>query len=457
MPLRVAHLTPETRSRLLEPALACSPARPVEHLLQALHYAPPALREELDAAFAGAFPGLHVRLDDTEQVNLCLRLASAFPDAGEDAILAVRQYAALERADQQGAGVQGFLAVVLTMLLCQGRVILLDQPAAGLHPETARRLGLWIGQNAARLNCQVILNTHSASLLDGLLDSATDVTILRLTRSDDTTSVQAVPSDVCGLLSRHPLLAAQRALDCLFCEGVVLVPLADDRVVYETVAQRFVGQAAGIQFLQTYGGRHLGALAKVLRSAGIPACVVADLEVMHSDASFADLVTAVSGSPPPDAWQATRERLAKHVGGLLDERELSASTNEVESFLEQMKKGDAATDSAAVARGRTSPREKWARLQRGQLSGVPPELRVWVEELLDDLKHKGVFISPKGGFPGWLPTEAADRETAFAKAVQTLHRGECPADLRAFVAELLAHLRAVAAPRRAARTRPPGA
>jgi hypothetical protein len=260
-----------------------------------------------------------------------------------------------------------------------------------------------------------------------------------------------VPADVAGALARFPIFSAQQAIELLFSEGVVLVPGADARLVYETAAQRFVG-SGNLRFLQTYGARNLAVLARTLRKAELPIAVIADLDVLQSEAGFSELVKAVTGNPPPAPWLATRERLVKHVDGMLGSRQLAAAAHEVESFLDQMKKGDA-DGSQVAASDREEPREKWARLQRDQMASVPPDLRVWVEELLDELKHAGLFLSTRGGFEGWMiggpPT--ADSEINLARAVQALSRGECPAELRAFLNEIVSFLRLLLAPARPAR------
>lgn len=451
MPLRVAFLGCKDRQELLAPTTTCSPARAPENLLQALRYADRSVHEDLDAAFSAAFPGLHVQLDATEQLHLYLRLASQFPQPSCDPIEAVRQFEGLPRADEQGDGCRNYLAIVLTFLLGQGRIVLLDQPELFLYPQQARQLGCWISDNAPRLGCQVFLATHSVQLLRGLLDGSADVTILRLTRTGNATAIRVVPAEIAAALARLPQLASQQALDCLFREGAVVAPEADDSLVYETAAARLL-DIGSVRFLHAHGGKQLGPLARILRQASIPTCVVAGLDVLRTEAEFSELVQAVTGEPLPASFLATRERLAKYVEGLYDERALSASAHEVERFLEQFKRGtlpDAVRPRSAPPR---DPAQQWSRLQRDQLADLPTELRVWVEELLEELKRKGIFLSPKGHSRVWFP--AADQESWFAKAMQALQRGDCPPDLRAFVADILAHLRACAMPARAARARP---
>ncbi|MFV1965825.1 MAG: AAA family ATPase [Pirellulaceae bacterium] len=456
MPMRVAYLSPDSHKELLAPTMACSPTKAPENLLQTLLYAPPPIHEALDAAFTLAFPGLHVRLDATERIHLCLRVGSEFPELSDDPIEAVRQYAGLRRADQEGDGCRSYLAVILGMLLGQGRIILLDQPDAYLHPEQARCLGRWISQNAARLGCQVFVSTHGSALLNGLLEGETDMIILRLQRTATAISAHAVPADVSNALAHSPLLAYQNTIECLLRDGVIVVPETEDRVIYETVAKRIL-EAPNLSFVHTHGSRNLGVVTSILRRAGIPTCVVTQLDALRTEAGFCELVQAATGQDPPSPWLATRERLARHVEGMFNQRELSAGAHEVESFLEEFKTGNRknglGTQPTPLA---VDSNSKWARLQRKHLSSLPHEVRVWVEELLDDLKQKGIFVSPKGGFQGWIPVDVAgnDKEIWLAKAVQSLHRGECPADLRAFVSDIVAHARALTLPTRAARARP---
>jgi hypothetical protein len=84
---------------------------------------------------------------------------------------------------------------------------------------------------------------------------------------------------------------------------------------------------------------NLAFAARRLREAQLPVGVVAGLSVVRDEAAFVELVRAMGQSEPPSPWLATRDRLASHVDGTLDERELSAAASEVESFLDKLKQG----------------------------------------------------------------------------------------------------------------------
>ncbi len=449
MPLRVAYLPAEHRSELIEPTAATSPLRAPENLLAALQYADAAVHEQLDKALAGLFEGTHVCLDATERVQLCLRVAVTTPTLTGNPIQDAQTYGQLRSLQQEGEGAKNCAAIILTMLLCQGRVILIDQPDAGLQPEVSRRLGAWIAENAAALGCQVFVTTRDPAFLTGLFTGNADVSIWRLTRRDDFTRFEGIPTEVGKALATFPLFASQQAIGYLLRDGVIVTPASADAVVYQAVAERLV-RVHNFGFLQAHGARNLTFVVKALRRANLPTCVVAELDLFQSEANFTELIKSLSNSSPPTPWLATRERLVSHIEGWFDAQELSATSHEVEDFLDQFKQGTGTPEVRTPANPSLTAKTKWDRLRRERLTALPPELRIWVEELLEDLKRIGLFVSPKGRLEGWIAfaADADDPEGWLNRAMQMLHNGDCPAELRAFVAEMTAHMKAsVTSPR----------
>jgi hypothetical protein len=325
----------------------------------------------------------------------------------------------------------------------------LDEPDAYLQPDQARRLGTWIGEQAAQKGIQVFVTTRNPSFLSGLFAGSADVSIIRISRRNDTTRFDLVQPEIGVALARFPLFAAQNAVRCLFQDGLVVVPEEADRIIYATVAERLLS-VRNVGFLHTHGARNLAFVARLMRRANLPTCVVADLDLLQAGPNFGELVKAMAQADVPAPWLATRDRLVSHVEGRFDESELSTSTTEVEDFLDRLKQGGDVSGVKEPPRLATrSAASKWDRLRSEKLGILPPELRVWVEELLDEMKRIGIFVSPQGRMQGWMDGAAAsDKEIWFNRAIQGLDRGECSADLRAFVAEFTAFVRASAgAPR----------
>lgn len=450
MRLRMSYVGPGDHNRLVAPTLAASPLQGPENLLQVLHYAESNLHQGLTDAFAAAFGGMQIALDTSERINLSLRVGRQIPAAITDPIENQRKQQELRRIDEEGDAYQSFAAIVLTMLLGQGRVILIDQPEAFLQPHQARYLGRWIAANASGLACQVFTATRDVAFLQGLSEGAPGLTILRTERKEDITSFHSIPHEATRALARFPIFATQDALRLLFCDGAIVTPDADDRIVYETVANR-LPTSNNIGFIHAAGTRNIGLVTKVMRQCGLPVCSVVELDVLQNEKDLGDLIQAASGSPPPQPWLATRERLARHVEGWFDEEAIRGSANEVESFLDQIK-GDAAPSLASEPLAHEPGGSKnWGKLRHERLEWLPRELRMWVEELLEDLKRQGIFVSPKGRLEAWIESGSDDRRIWINQAMQMLHQGQCPTELQTFVTDLITNLKSTSSPTRSAR------
>jgi hypothetical protein len=439
MPLRMAHLETAQRTRLLRPAAVGSPLRVPEGLLAALRDAAAETTEQLDAAFSEAFPGFHLRLDETQRVELSLRVAAAFPEPAADPFAQARRWEALPRVDEQGDAWHCYAAVVLSMLLSRGRVVLIDEPELHLPPATAHTLGRWLSAHAGPLGCQLFLVTKSPSLLAGLFVGSADVGVVRVERRGSATTLRPTSAQIARSLALHPLLNGQEGVESFFAGGVVVVPESSDRLLLEALA-RHEDPLGETRFWHAHGGLHLSQLASLLRQAGLPFRIVAGFDIFRSELRFTQLLEAATGESPSRPWLATRERLASYLDGSLDDASLSASAQEVERFLDQLKQGgqQSAPSPALVEEGGAD--RQWQRLEREQAHFLPPELRIWVEELLEDLKPKGIFVSPKGPLWQWFGEVGRDPSSALLPALMMIAEGKAPADVRAFVAELLANL-----------------
>lgn len=194
----------------------------------------------------------------------------------------------------------------------------------------------------------MFVSTRDVALLQGLAEGTPGLTVLRSERKEDITSFHSIPSDATRALARFPIFATQQSLRLLFCDGAVVTADSDDRMIYETVACR-LPSANNIGFVHAAGARNVGLVTKVLRQCGLPTCSVVELETLQSEKELSDLIQAASGSPPPQPWLATRDRLAKHVEGWFDEEAISATANEVESFLDQIKGGTGPTTATPAS------------------------------------------------------------------------------------------------------------
>src|SRR5574341_240742 len=143
-------------------------AQPVSNLLQGLFAADERVEDELRQAFKSAF-AMDIKLDYSGMTELTLRVAKAFHEIPEDPRKAFPVMNAFNKLDTQGDRFRSFVGVVLSLLLSTGRIILLDEPEAFLHPAQARTLGRWVAARSEVGNSQILIATPNANFLAGIL------------------------------------------------------------------------------------------------------------------------------------------------------------------------------------------------------------------------------------------------------------------------------------------------
>jgi hypothetical protein len=138
---RVSFLDASSRLAVAQTVPSHNPAtQPASNLLQGLFASDERVETELRKAFKNAF-GMDVRLDYSGMQEFTLRVAREFGEIPEDPRKAFPVMSLFNKLDSQGDGFRSFVGVVLSLLLSTGRIILLDEPEAFLHPAQARTLG----------------------------------------------------------------------------------------------------------------------------------------------------------------------------------------------------------------------------------------------------------------------------------------------------------------------------
>lgn len=124
--------------------------------------------------------------------------------------------------EDQGAGFKSLAGVIMSLLLSENRVVLLDEPEAFLHPAQAREFGNWLSNHVEDIPGQVIIATHNSHFLTGVLATEPDITIHRLNRVEDHTKYNGMSSETTSKLAEDPLLSTQQVIEGIFHEGVWL-------------------------------------------------------------------------------------------------------------------------------------------------------------------------------------------------------------------------------------------
>ncbi|WP_189524845.1 AAA family ATPase [Nostoc sp. 'Peltigera membranacea cyanobiont' 232] len=180
----VAFITTEHRLQLVKEAASAAHEKQEANLLQTFYNAESSLENDIQKLVKRAF-GKEIKLDFTVPQRLLLRVGDDFsliPSDPRDARQPMQGY---DKLDDQGDGIRSFVGITTALLAIKRNVFLIDEPEAFLAPPQAFRIGEFIAEQANSKR-QIILATHSADLLRGLLSKRTDLTIIRIDRRDKT-------------------------------------------------------------------------------------------------------------------------------------------------------------------------------------------------------------------------------------------------------------------------------
>lgn len=436
----VAHLAAEGRFQLtaMTGAYDADQAYP-SNALQAFFSSSIETQTELRLAFKSAFD-MDIALDWSTLMNFKLKVAKDFGDIPRD----IDGLKALMRPAQeltvQGDGYRSFAGVALAMLTFPDRLLLLDEPEAFLHPAQARALGRWVAIQSKKRAGQVVIASHSADFLSGLLSAPDDVSILRLNRTEQGTYYHQVPSSVLTDLVKSPALFSQPVLGSLFHKGVVICEGDPDRSVYQAVASRCVADGEDFLFIHSNGKGGMKGPAATLRKSATPVCLIVDVDIFNSDEDLCALVNACSGMDLSDSLREKRSRISDLIGGLPDSEARQALVDAVLVWTLNIPSDVRQARRALVSAARAGS-NKWDKIKKG-IDNCSDEIQTIAWELINGLKAYGLFVVPVGELEGWIKLGRAKGGSWNRAALATIQAGTAPQSLVDFVTESLSFLRA---------------
>jgi ABC-type cobalamin/Fe3+-siderophores transport system ATPase subunit len=435
----VAHLDAESRFILASRTSSYDTRREwPSNALQAFFSRRSEVLPELRTAFREAFD-MDIALDWAAMKTLSFKVGRDFGTIPEtlsdlDLLLSDKQELAA-----QGDGYRSFAGVVLAMLTFPDRLLLLDEPEAFLHPAQARALGRWLAKYAAKRSAQVILATHSAEFLWGAVSANRDTAVVRLNRSETTTSFHFVSSSTVAGLAQSPLLSSQPVLDALFQRGVCVCEGDPDRAIYQAVAHIGPGAERGAEvlFIHTNGKDAIDAPVKLLREAGTPVCAIVDIDILNSEDVFMNIVNSLSDLDTSEL----RNTLTK-IASLVEATSREDLLNNLKAAVTDWQKVTytdlrrARRALVAAAKGAS----KWDAVKKKGLDFFPGPTRSTVEEFLKGCTAHGMFVVPRGELEGWLRVGVAKGRTWNRRALEQLYSSGPPPELQEFVQKVVQYL-----------------
>lgn len=434
---RVSYLDAESRLNVTKITGAHNPhTAPPQNLLQGLFEASPLVEETLRNAFQETFE-MDVRLDYSGMTQLALRVAKEFGEIPADPRKAYPIYSKFNRLDEQGDGFRSFVGVVLSLLLSEGRIVLLDEPEAFLHPAQARQLGYWIANRVSQAEGQVLVATHNANFLSGILASNQQVDIFRINRRDDITTYSRIPPEATSKLATSPILSSQRVLEAIFYRGVVVCEADADRSVYQSVATRELN-AQDVLFVHAHNKQTIPQVTALLRDTHIPTCAIADLDVLNSSDDLRLLIESTNSNAETDKILNIRKEIENELNQYDETNVLASLTGKITEFLEQLSINKHNLSGARGALNRIRKEAtKWYPVKLKGLEGFPASVKEQAEELIELAKSQGVFLVPVGELEGWLDLGTKRKNKWIVLALEAVHSGKCSEALREFVSEAI--------------------
>jgi len=433
---RVSHLDASSRLQLVRTTASFNPdTENPQNIIQNLftHAENEVL---LKHAFNEAF-SMDIMLDYSGLKDFCLRVAKEFPAIPEDPRKAYLITKDFNKLDNQGDGFRSFVGIILSILFSKNRIVLLDEPEAFLHPAQARFLGKWIADNSDLLDGQLLIATHNANFLNGILSSDKNVDIYRLNRNDDDTKFNLIPSNATNKLAQSPMLSSQRILESIFHRGVVVCEADADRTVYQTVST-LVHNNQEILFVHSHNKQTLKDVAALLLDAKIPVVVVSDIDLLNDENDFKKLIETLTGHQVDIDLLAKRSKVAEIVNESSDAEILDLLKNNLKEILEQLEKNEHSLDGAKGAVNRIR-REitKWKSPKTNGIDGFPDEIQNDVREIISELKTMNIFIVPVGELEGWMDLGTKRKNKWIIKALEEIFNDNSSEPLKDFVKELI--------------------
>ncbi len=393
----------------------------------------------LEDAFRSTF-GMNIKLDYSSCVNLRFAVNHVFelvPEDPRSAYPIMKKYPSLE---DQGDGFRSFVAVVLSLLLSQNKVVLLDEPEAFLHPEQARRLGQWMSDHIDSFPCQVIVATHNANFLTGLLSGKQPADIYRLNRVENITRFNKITADATQKLSRSPILSSQRVLESIFSRGVVVCEAESDRVIYQSVAVH-EHKNQELLFIHAHNKQAIKDVIQLLIDASIPRAAIVDIDILNSKSDLENLLISFDMNEEClNEILLLRDEISNYIEEKTEEEILLEIQAGVEEFIDQLLDGNHNLAGAKSALKRIFKEStKWKKIKDEGVVSFSFLYRQKVERIIEICKTVGLFIVPVGELEGWLKLEVKKNRWVIP-ALEKIIQGKCPADLVDFINGVIKHV-----------------
>jgi hypothetical protein len=380
--------------------------QPPQNDLQAL-YLDETARDQLYAELRDSF-GKAVWPDASQGNMLCLRVS-------DDKILPLpvqrlspKKMYVYREMGTEGDGLKSYVAICMALLLGRRPVCLIDEPEMCLHPPQAYNLGRFIGRHGTSPDSATFVATHSSHVLRGVIQTAREVQIVRLTRRNGLFAAHLVPTDILSSALTKPAVRAESVLDGIFAQAVVVVEADGDRLVYQTTWEAIGTEPRlDIHFAAVGGTGGIADTCKLYRTLNIPIAVIADLDMIADPDGLRRVLEVVAA---PEVAKSLSQK-ASSILQMIRELPPTITPEEVKDAVKKLSislmiwEND---DDIEVQRQLNRLAQKLDRMRQlkdGGISKLPPTIAGPLHDLVSSLKKMGIFLVPVGELEQWLVGE----------------------------------------------------
>ncbi|WP_158900083.1 ATP-dependent endonuclease [Burkholderia sp. L27(2015)] len=437
------HLLTENRLHLLVTGPNVSNDNPAT-LLQQLYLKGTQKELELRQIVKATF-GVELALDFTLPTELCLRVKDTLgpiPPDPRDAHSVLKE---LEKLDNQGDGLRSFVGIVAALLVMDRPVCLIDEPEAFLHPPQAHALGRLIASRSGPSK-QLVIATHSADVLRGVLSVKNDISVVRIDRIGDANAFRQLAPSRLSEITKDPLLASHRVIDGLFSSAAIVVEADSDARFYETIFSK-IHPNADIHFVSADNKQTVPRIASLYRDLGVRTAGIVDIDVLNNADEFSKQIGALNIDEAQTA-QLTQAQstLAKSVTGKTVNERADALLKAIEAAASDLARvstngDDSATDKAlkrvdGTIRKAIDDGKPWADAKARGVEAFNDDGKAAFETIFEICANAGLFINRYGELESMLSDVGleytSDKRNWIQSAIPLATNLSYPSEKRAF-------------------------
>jgi hypothetical protein len=289
-----SHLQTEHRLSLLKAGPSPSEDSNVSSVLQMLYFGGTSATARLTSFVKETF-GVEVALDYSVPQKLRLRIGKDLRNIPADPRDALPFMRNLEELDEQGDGLRSFVAVLAALSVIRRPVCLIDEPEAFLHPPQAYAIGRYIADHASAEQ-QIIVSTHSADVLRGILSVTTDAAVVRIDRQGSANLFRPLAADRLKSIATDPLLASARVFDGLFSAASIVVEADADARFYQVILNK-IRINANVHFVNADNKQTVPKIMELYKEMGVRTAGIVDFDVLNNAGEFSKQIDSLGLSP----------------------------------------------------------------------------------------------------------------------------------------------------------------